>query len=361
MDVLVKNNIIKWNKTIVDAGLHTTKILNVHYASKQITIKEAKQFDSSFITPENELNFNELAAKVDLYASGRGRKDISITLPDFLVESRIIPIKNKKESDIDGIIKKDYSHFGKVSPLTHIVDYAFLGKREESGDTIRYYLVSAIQKSVANELISAFAERKMRITTISCGVYNQYCLSELFFNEYEHLNRLLIDFGTNSTRITAFADGVAVYTRTIERGFNTYVSTLFDAQTYAGIPEIRDVLYTVGFGEAVTEKEKECLLQVDDEAYYDSTENINTVVCNEIKRVIDLCANNDVAITKMYCTGFLIKGFDKILEKKTGLECEQVSFGIYDDKAGKGYTLILEDGLDMKYSNALGMAICPMI
>ncbi|MCR4719089.1 MAG: hypothetical protein K5768_05605 [Firmicutes bacterium] len=361
MDILVKNNIVKWNKIIVDVGVHTTKILNVHYAAKQVIIKSAERFDTGFINAENELNFEELADRVDMNAQGRGRKDISITLPDFLVDSRIVSIKNKKENDVDGIIRKEYMHFGRVSPLTHVVDYAFLGKREESGDTVRYYLVSAIQKSIANELVSAFAKRKMKITTISCGVYNQYCLSELFFDEYEHLNRMLIDFGTNSTRITAFADGVAVYTRTIERGFNTYVNTLFDADSRAGMPEIRDVLYTVGFNEAGTEREKECLLQVDDEIYFDSVEKTNNALCGEIKRVIDLCATNDVAISKIYCTGFLIKGFDGILKSVTGLECEPVSFGICDEKSGREYVLVSENGLDIKYSNALGMAVCPML
>ena len=121
-------------------------------------------------------------------------------------------------------------HFGKVSTITHVVDYAYLGKREEAGDTVRYYLISAVQKSVASDLISAFAEYRMKITTISCGVYNQHCLSELYFNEYEHLNRLFIDFGTKSTRITAFSEGVAVYTRTIDCGFDTYVTKLFESQ-----------------------------------------------------------------------------------------------------------------------------------
>ena len=40
MDLLIKNNIMKRNKIIVDVGTHTTKILDVHYASKEIYIKE---------------------------------------------------------------------------------------------------------------------------------------------------------------------------------------------------------------------------------------------------------------------------------------------------------------------------------
>ena len=40
MDLLIKNNIMKRNKIIADVGTHTTKILDVHYASKEIYIKE---------------------------------------------------------------------------------------------------------------------------------------------------------------------------------------------------------------------------------------------------------------------------------------------------------------------------------
>ena len=44
MDLLIKNNIMKRNKIIVDVGTHTTKILDVHYASKEIYVKEAKDY-----------------------------------------------------------------------------------------------------------------------------------------------------------------------------------------------------------------------------------------------------------------------------------------------------------------------------
>ena len=41
--------------------------------------------------------------------------------------------------------------FGRVNPITHVLDYAFLGKREEQGDSVSYYLISAVQKSVAHD------------------------------------------------------------------------------------------------------------------------------------------------------------------------------------------------------------------
>ena len=170
MDALIKNNIMKRDKIIVDVGVHTTKILDVHYVSKQIQIKGAECFESNFVVTDEGLDVDELARKVDIHTSGSGRKDISITLPDYLVESKIIQLKNKKESEVDKIIRREHMHFGKVSPLTHVIDYAFLGKREEAGDTVGYYLISAVKKSIAMDLVDAFAEYKMKITTISCGV-----------------------------------------------------------------------------------------------------------------------------------------------------------------------------------------------
>lgn len=362
MDILIKNNIMKRNKIIVDVGMHTTKVLNVHYAAKEICIKEAEYFESNYVITENGLDYDELARRVNLHSSGSGRKDISITLPDFMIESKIIQVKNKKESDIDRVIKKEYMHFGKVSPLTHVVDYAFLGKKEEAGDTVRYYLISAIQKSVASELVEAFAEYKMRITTISCSVYNQYCLSELHFNEYEHLNRLLIDFGTKSTRITAFSQGVAVYTRTIDCGFDTYVNKLFETQVYAGRPDICNMLYSVGENVNLDEEDSNApFALIDKEEYLETIHDIDGQLCNEIKRVIDLCSNNDVIVSKIYYTGFLMNGFENVLKNETGMDCESISFYSCDEKTGRGYILFIEDGLGIRYSNALGMAIYPLL
>ena len=39
MDILIKNNIIKKNKLIVDVGMYETKVLEVHYEAKKITVR----------------------------------------------------------------------------------------------------------------------------------------------------------------------------------------------------------------------------------------------------------------------------------------------------------------------------------
>ena len=289
MDVLIKNNIIKKNKLIVDIGMYETKVLEAHYEAKKITIVSAKTIDSKGVVDENGIDFSELASRIGVEFSGSAKRDVSVSLPSELCESKIITIKNKKKSEIPKIIRKDYMTFGRANPITHIVDYAFLGMREEDGDTVYYYLLSAVQKSIAAELVASFEKHKLKVKTVVSGVYNQICLSEIFFDEYEHLNRLFVDFGTNTTRITAFSEGMAVYTRSIDIGFNSYIKSMFNAQEKAGKPEIIRALTNVGeyteladsiigeyFEELGLEVYKRCIGEVDD------------YTVNDISRIIDL-------------------------------------------------------------------------
>ena len=179
MDALIKNNVIKKNKMIVDIGMYETKVLEAHYEAKRITIVSAKTIDSKGIVDENGIDFSELASKIDEEFSDSCKRDVSVSLPSELCESKIITIKNKKKSEIPKIIKKDHMTFGRANPITHIVDYAFLGVREEDGDTVYYYLLSAVQKSVAAELVASFDKYKLKVKTIVSSVYNQICLSGL--------------------------------------------------------------------------------------------------------------------------------------------------------------------------------------
>ena len=139
------------------------------------------------------------------------------------MESKIITIKNKKQSDIPKLIEKEYSVFSRVSTLTHVVDYAYLGKKEDNGDTVHYCLLAAVHKNTMLQLVEAFEENKLKITTVSFPIYDMICLSSLYQDDYDHLNRLMIDFGVGGTRVVAFSDGIPVYSRNIDIGFHTYV------------------------------------------------------------------------------------------------------------------------------------------
>ncbi len=363
MDILIKNNIIKRSKIIIDVGLFATKILDVRYAARKININSAKVIDSSFFVSREGYNFKELAKRVEEKTSGSGRKDITISLPSDICESKVIMIKNKKDSEIPKIIKKDYLTFAKVTPITHVVDYAFLGKREEQGDTVNYYLISAVQKSIVNDLISAFAEEKLKITTIVSGIYNQICLSELCFDEYEHLNRLFVDFGTNSIRVTAFAEGIAVYTRTIDIGFGTYEKLLFKSQESAGRTEIKKALTQAGtYTDLDSGIYGDMFSLLDKDVYISCLNEVNENIMSEIDRVVDLCASNDITISKIYITGYIIKGLLEKLANHLNVECEHLSFGKCYEKEGKTYTLVSNDeDIDTEFTNAVGMAVYPMI
>lgn len=363
MDILIKNNIIKKNKLIVDVGMYETKVLEVHYEAKKITVTDARTISSKGLVDENGIDFSELASVIDTEFSNAGKKDVSVSLPSEICESKIITIKNKKKSEIPKIIKKEHMTFGRANPITHVVDYAFLGMREEDGDTVFYYLLSAVQKSVAADLVASFEKHKLKVKTIVSSVYNQICLSEIFFDEYEHLNRLFVDFGTNSTRITAFSEGMAVYTRSVDIGFNSYVRSLFSAQEEAGKPEIIRALTEVGEHTDLADNiigEYFDVLNLD--IYRKCVNDVDDYTANDISRVIDLCSKNDLSISKIYYTGNIIKGLDKKLADKLDVVVEKVVFHSMDEKEGKGYVLEIDDILfSGAYTNALGLCVYPML
>lgn len=363
MDILIKNNIIKKNKMIIDIGLFATKILEVHYASKKVTVTDAAVFDNKGTADMTTVNFDEIAKRVDEETTGAGKRDVAVSLPAELCENKIITIKNKKESEIPKIIKKEYMTFGKVNPLTHVVDYSFLGKREEQGDTVFYFLVSAVQKTVANDLVNAFLNHKMKVKTIVSSVYTQICLSALFFDEYEHLDRLMIDFGTKTSRVTAFSEGTAVYTRVLDFGFESYVEKLFALQDAAGKPDIIKALLNIGEERKPYEGEaQECFDVLDLSIYFKCIDEIDEAVTRDISRIIDLCSNNDVLITKIYCTGFTLLGFPEKLKDMLGIEVESIAFHSFDKKEGEDYMLEIGDvRLSREYSNAIGLCVNPML
>lgn len=363
MDILIKNNIIKKNKLIVDIGMFETKVLEAHYEAKKITVTSAKTIGSKGIADENGIDFSELASRIDAEFSGTGKKDVSVSLPADFCESKIITIKNKKKSEIPKIIKKEYMTFGRANPITHVVDYAFLGMREEDGDTVFYCLLSAVQKSIAADLVASFEKHRLKVKTIVSSVYNQICLSELFFDEYEHLNRLFVDFGTNSTRITAFSEGMAVYTRSMDIGFNSYIKNLFSAQEDAGKPEIIRALMNVGeYTDLAEDIIREYFEELNINVYRRCVDEVDDYTINDILRVIDLCSKNELIVSKIYCTGNIVKGFDKKLTDRLNVEVEKVVFHSMDEKEGKGYLFEIDDiDFSRNYINAIGLCIYPML
>ena len=91
-DILVKNNIIKADKAIIDIGIYSAKILEAHYTAKCVDIEDANIIKTGF---KGEFDFEEFAKRVDAVLVGKVRKDIIVSLPSSMAESKIISIKNK--------------------------------------------------------------------------------------------------------------------------------------------------------------------------------------------------------------------------------------------------------------------------
>lgn len=362
MDFLLKNNVIKASKLIVDIGVYTTKVISAYYASKTVSIDYTESFDSSGILKMGIPEFSDIAKECYNIAQGKEHRDVMVSLPAEFVETKIVSIKNKKEKDIRKQIDKEYASFGKAGHTTHIFDWAYLGKKEEQGDTVQYCLITAAHKNILTNLISAFSKYKMRITRITCSVYNQICLSELYLGDYDYLNRLFVDAGARSTRVVAFSEGIPVYTRTIGIGFDSFADKIFMAQDQAGKPDIIAALVHIGESGLMTNEMREkYFAELDYRVYFDCVNETAGALLNEIRRVIELCGNNDITINKIYSTGFLLPGLEKRIKSVLGVEYEQVRFTACDEKEGRGYIFWNEDALDAQFSNAVGLSVCPML
>lgn len=359
-DELLKNNIIKAEKAIVDMGSDSTKILEVSYTSKTINIEEAYMLPIGFDT---DRSFEETAKKVSEKLSGRKRRDIIVSLPPEITESKIISVKNKTDKEAAKTVQKQCRAFGKTNSLTHIVNASLLGTREEQGDTVMYYLVSSVQKSVMHELVDAFSDFGMKITRVVSSAFNQVCLSEIFADDYDNINRILVDFGNKQSRITVIADKVAVYSRAVPIGFQSYVQKLFDANNVAGRSEIISALVNVGEANGDSSAVREKLFNIGEPFYYESISEINRAFFKEFERILDMCGNSDINISKVYISGYVINGFVISLMNNTELECELIRFDNDEMKAGHGIIIDVqtENPLECRFSNAVGLSFCPLL
>ena len=359
-DELLKSNVIKAQKAIIDIGTDSTKVLEVSYTAKEINIEEAYLLKVGY---NGETSFTEIAKKVDEKLYGRQRKDIIIVLPSNLTESKIISVKNKNNKDANKVVHKQCKTFGRSNPLTHVVNASFMGAREEQGDTVAYYLISSVSKGIMNELIEAFADFGMKITRVVSNQFNQVCLSELFADDFDNINRILVDFGNNESRITVFADKVAVYSRAIPVGFQSYVKKLFDANNSAGKKEILSALINVGEVDVDEETATDKLFNIGKSFYYESISEVNKQFFKEFARILDMCSNSDIEISKVYVSGFVLDGFLNSFMNSTELDCELIHFENGEFKAGHGIMIDVqtEKPLNSRFTNAVGLSFCPLL
>ncbi len=356
MDLLVKQNIIKKNKVVIDIGEKYAKILFVNYEKGKVTIQSSYKVDvSSCFVEGNLTEVKELVRKI---YNAINRKqltkaiEISISVPSYMVTQKIVPIKNTREKDIDKHIIKEYIKLGKVSPATHYIDWAYLGQREENGETINYCMISATPKTQITPMLEEFESRKLKVTMISFPEYNLISLSDLFCSDYENTVKMLIDFGMSSTRIIVVCDGACIYSREIEIGFNTFVGRLFSTFSNLGIPEILNILTEIGVDRTAFLPEV-----YDKNEFFDIVEEIIKTFQNEIIRIIQLCEEDNISISKIVCISSIVDGMLDFF-KNNGMAVETFKISEESNLTGTGYRVISDDNqLDESFGSAIGLCI----
>jgi len=358
VDYLVKKNIIKKSKIVIDIGQKFVKILSVHYEKGKISIHGSAKIDSAACFFEGELSdIKELVKKID---NALGRKkmnrssEISLSIPSYMGVQKIVAIKNVKPKDLDKHIKKEYPTIGKATSVTHYIDWAYLGQREIGGETVQYCMLAAVSKAHLIPILSEFEKRKLKVTSVTFPTYNLVDLSDLYVNDYEHQNKMLVDFGMSQTRVVVECEGVAVYAREIDIGFNTFADSLFNSFPSIGVPEIVTMLTQMGI------REENFLAGLHDkDAFFAVIDKLSGDMQNELIRIIQMCDEDGCSITKIICASGVIDGlFNRFSEN--GIEVEQYSFETSERTSGSTFTISAQDEageISADFGGAVGIAV----
>lgn len=358
MDLLVKKNIIKKNKVIIDIGHKYIKLLGVTYANNRITVTGSYTIDAvPFFFEEELTNYRELVRQINDVINRKKlirHGEISLSIPSNMVEYRIGSAKNIKISELGKIIKSNVG-LNKVNEITHNIDWSYLGQAEKNSDTQTYYLVAAVNKSVLTPLINEFENKNLRVTTVSFSQNNIIGFSEIFGSDFDNPNKLYLDFGMNDTKVIVESSGTAIYSRTIDIGFNTFVDKVFSTCEGVSIPEIIELIRTVGI-----KKEKYPVAVINEEKYLEVMERINLQWQNEIIRIIRLCENEGVEISKIVCVNTPLLGqLDSFTENDITVDYfppEEIT-----EFSCAGYSINLDDSEDYSnFGNSIGLAMATM-
>ena len=352
MDYLVKKNVIKKQKVIIDIGHKYIKILGVRYEKGHIALNDSCKLDSDPFFFEGELeNIKELSCNIQRILTGRRELrncEISLSVPSSMVFHKIVAIKNVNPKDLDKYIKKEHMTLNRINHLTHNMDWTYLGQREVNGETIRYCLISAINKASITSVLFEFEKRNLKVTGISFPTYNLISLSDLYANDYEHLNRMLIDFGVSSTRVVVQSEGVTVYSREIGIGFNTFIDGLSKKFTNVGTSDIISLLTKMGL-----KKNNEH----DKDAFFEVVDKIVENFQNELIRIIQMCESDGFNITKIICASAILDGLLTFFEDN-GIKVDIFDLAGQKSVNGSGYVLTLNNtDIDVTYGNSIGLCV----
>ena len=101
--------------------------------------------------------------------------------------------------------------------------------------------------------------------------------------------------------------------------------------------------------------------ELDKSVYFQSVADVSSKLIGELQRIIELCDNNGVSITKIIYGGSVINSFDKRL-KQLGLEVEKFDLDMCGEKEGENFLLWIEEiNVGSLYYNALGLAVNTML
>lgn len=311
MDALVKRNIIKKSKVIVDIGSKCTKLLEVSYTAKRILVTGTHKIESESFFDGKTLKHDKLVYSIKRLMKNRKIPELSVSLPADMVDFKIIGIKNKKPSEHGMHIDEEHSTFGKVNAHTHELDYGYLGVRELNDDSFYHCLLATVNKREVTELTKTFLKKGLKLTTVSFPVYDLICLSQIFAMDCDHRNKLLIDYGTSGTRIVAISDNVPIYARNINLSFENI--------------------------------------------HFDN--DITNQLENEIVRVLEFCESNGLPVSKIIWGDCPASNFEERFQSKD-IVVEKADFRFNKVAYGKAFTMqITASDIDSSYNNALGLAI----
>jgi Tfp pilus assembly PilM family ATPase len=358
MDLLIKKNIIRKNRIIIDVGEKYMKILAVRYEHGRVIIHSAHKLDVSGCFFEGELSdVHELVKRISAEIT-RNRlnayTEIVLSLPSNMASHKLIQVKNVKPKDLEKHIQKQNIIFSKFNSITCHTDWAYLGKHERNEETVLFCMIASVNKSHLMPILNEFDKRNLKIAGISFPTYNLTCLSDLYRNGYEHPGTMLLDFGQTSTRIIVEYEGAIVYTREINIGFQTFVDSLVNAFGNLGIPDIIEIL-------TKHSRESPPLLTGlhNTNAFFDLVDKLISDWQNELIRIIQMCNEEAMPITKIVCVGTMPYNMLSFFEQ-SGIATEL--FKLTEPISGNGYTIIPDANieLDELYGNAVGIAISTM-
>ena len=93
MDFLIKKNIIKKSKVIVDIGSKYIKMLEVHYAGKNNNYQCTKTDSTTMF--QDDINYTDIAKAVSSTIGINKKLEVSVSCLPIWLNQKLLPLKQK--------------------------------------------------------------------------------------------------------------------------------------------------------------------------------------------------------------------------------------------------------------------------